>query len=127
MAYRGINQVIMIGRLGKDIEIQKTSTGKSVARFTVAVKNGNENNVDWFNWEAWESLAEFLASYTHKGDIIYLQGHAKMEQWDSDGITKRMQKQIAERVELFNWSANRSETGGNEANTEINESEELPF
>ena len=56
-----INIVILDGTLGRDAEIKYTTTGKSVANFSIAVDNGfGENKKDpfWFNVVAWNELAE---------------------------------------------------------------------
>lgn len=129
MAYRGINTVIMMGRLGRDIELKKTQNGKSYCRFSVAVNNGNENGADWFTWTAWNAQAEFLAQYAKKGFGLYLQGYARMEQWDEDGITKRLQTQTVERVEIVSRTQNASQNGSDEATEAFPDDGEevLPF
>lgn len=80
MAYRGINTVIMMGRLGRDIELKKTQNGKSYCRFSVAVNNGNENGADWFTWTAWNAQAEFLAQYAKKALVCICKA---MPEWNS--------------------------------------------
>jgi single-strand DNA-binding protein len=128
MAYRGVNLVIMMGRLGKDVELKKTANGKSYCRFSIAVNNNNDS-ADWFTWTAWNAQAEFLAQYAKKGFGLYLQGYARMEQWDEDGITKRLQTQTVERVEIVSRTQNASQNGSNELTEAFPEEEEevLPF
>lgn len=131
-SFRGINSVHMIGRLGKDVELKKTQNGKSFCRFSVAVENGNDGS-DWFTWTAWNKQAEYIAQYAKKGYSLYLQGYARMEQWDEDGITKRLQAQTVERVEIISRPQNPSQNGLNVGSDEeydtslVNESEDLPF
>ena len=132
MSYRGINSVHMIGRLAKDADLTKTTTGKTYTRFSLAVANGNEDAADFFNWEAWGSTAEFIAQYAHKGDTLYASGYCRMITYDAEGETKRFETKVVDRVEIIKRKANSAETGGNVANTAefnavVNESEELPF
>jgi len=70
-----INNVVLVGRLTKDIELRKTQSGLSVASFTVACdrrlsqeqRNNNEQSADFINCVAWRGSADFLGKYAHKG------------------------------------------------------------
>ena len=66
-----VNSVILIGRLTKDPEIKKTSSGKSVASFTLAVNQRfNRDKTDFINCVAWEKTADYLGNYVKKGNLI---------------------------------------------------------
>ena len=73
-----MNNVNIIGRLTKDVEVRKTSTNKSVSSFSIAVdnlaKNDGEKTTSFFNCNAWNSVAETLSKYTRKGDRIAISG-----------------------------------------------------
>lgn len=73
------NNVNLIGRLTKDPELQKTQQGKSIINFTLAVdsyrKDADGNKKAYFIFcTAWNKIAENIASYTHKGDMIAVSG-----------------------------------------------------
>lgn len=56
-----INQMIIIGNLGRDVEVKATNNGNLIAKFSVAVnkksKDGKETTT-WVNVQAWGKLAE---------------------------------------------------------------------
>ena len=68
-----INNVVIVGRLTKDIELRKTESGKSVTSFTVAVQRDREK-ADFVPCKAWNKTAELLAQYCGKGSQIGLKG-----------------------------------------------------
>lgn len=47
-----MNSVILIGRIGKELELKQTQTGKSVVSFSLAVTRTKEET-DWINCVAW--------------------------------------------------------------------------
>ena len=74
-----MNKVIIIGRNTKDIELKQTTSGASVAEFSIAVKrafkNANgENESDFFNCVVFSKLAETISKYVKKGDQIGIEG-----------------------------------------------------
>lgn len=69
-----MNNVSLIGRLTKDIEVKKTTSGKSVASFTLAVGRKIQKEVDYIDCVAWNSSADYLCNYGKKGDLISVVG-----------------------------------------------------
>ena len=73
-----MNNVNIIGRITKDVEVRKTSTNKSVSLFSIAVDNlatkDGEKTTSFFNCNAWNNVAETLSKYTRKGDRIAISG-----------------------------------------------------
>lgn len=101
-----LNRVILIGRLTKDVDLKKTSSGLSVATFTIAVnrmkdKDGNQQ-ADFINCVAWRQTADFLAQYSHKGDMIGLEGRIQTRNYDgSDGKKVYITEVVADNVQLL--------------------------
>ena len=89
-----INNVVLVGRLTKDIELRKTQSGLSVASFTVACdrrlsqeqKNNNEQSADFISCVAWRGSADFLGNYAHKGDTVGVEGRIQTRSYDRDGL-----------------------------------------
>ena len=78
-----MNKVIMIGRLTKDPEVKKTSSGKSIASFTLAVNQRfNRDKTDFINCVAWEKTAEYLGNYVKKGNLIAVEGRISTRNYD---------------------------------------------
>ena len=83
-----INNVTLIGRLTKDIELKYTGSGLAVAQFTLAVardfasQNG-EKETDFINCVMWRKSAETLANYAGKGTLIGVVGRIQTRSYDN--------------------------------------------
>lgn len=82
-----MNNVVISGRLTADPELSTTTSGKSFARFTVAV-NRSKDVADFIPCEAWESNADFVSRYFHKGDGIEVAGRLMSYKYEVDGKTR---------------------------------------
>ena len=82
-----MNNVNIIGRITKDVEVRKTSTNKSVSSFSIAVDNlatkDGEKTTSFFNCNAWNNVAETLSKYTRKGDRIAILGSLIQRNYDN--------------------------------------------
>jgi len=72
---------MLIGRLGKDPEVQRFESGTVKASFPLATnevytdRNGNKvENTDWHNIVMWRGLASVAEKYLRKGNLIYVEG-----------------------------------------------------
>ncbi|HEU4717523.1 MAG TPA: single-stranded DNA-binding protein [Bacteroidia bacterium] len=86
------NQVQLIGNLGMNPEVKSTTTGKKVARFTLANVSykgkGDEKStgVNWFHLVAWEKQADIVEQYLYKGRRVGVSGRLVTRTWeDRDG------------------------------------------
>lgn len=73
-----INQVVLIGRLVRDVELRKTTSGKSTVTFSLAVnrmKAGESGqDVDFITCVTWNKTAENMEKYLKKGSLIGVEG-----------------------------------------------------
>ena len=74
-----LNVTAIMGRLSRDPELRQTTTGKSVASFTIACSRGRtdangKDLVDWIDVVAWDHTAEFVCKYFQKGSLIAIDG-----------------------------------------------------
>jgi single-strand DNA-binding protein len=87
-----MNFIILTGRLTADPEIRTTQTGKTVAKFSIAVNEGKSKDgaemVQYFNISAWERNAEVLQNYAKKGSKILVEGRLQNRSWDKPDGTK---------------------------------------
>ena len=72
-----MNKAILMGRLTADPEMRHTTTGKSVCTFRLAVnrrlvRQGEEQQADFFPIVAWENTAEFCKNYFNSIGICIL-------------------------------------------------------
>ena len=99
-----LNQVVLVGRLTADPELQDTSTEKKVSSIVVAVqrpfKNANgEYETDFIRCTLWNNIAENTTEYCKTGDVIGIRGRLEIDKYeDKDGNTKYATTVIAERV-----------------------------
>lgn len=87
---RGINQVILMGRLTRDPEVRTTASGKNVTSFSLAVdRGGQDDQADFFDVTAWEKTGELVAQYLSKGRRALVQGRLRQDSWDDKETGKK--------------------------------------
>lgn len=90
---KSINQVILMGRLTRDPEVRTTTTGKTIASFSLAVdRGGQEDAADFFDVTAWEKLGELVSQYLSKGRRCLVQGRLRQDSWDDKETGKKRTK-----------------------------------
>lgn len=98
-----MNICIFTGRLGRDPEVSSTKAGKQVVNFSLAVDAGKDSQGNklshWFDFVAWESTAQTIAQYCHKGDQITVESRAGVEEFQGkDGVRRRAIKFTVNRM-----------------------------
>lgn len=87
---RGINQVMLMGRLTRDPETRTTASGKTVVSFSLAVDRvGQDDQADFFEITAWDKLGELVAQYLGKGRKALVQGRLRQDSWDDKDTGKK--------------------------------------
>ena len=70
-----MNKVFMLGRLAQDPQQFVTQNGITQSRISVASSdNWNKNETYFFPCVAWQSTANFINAYLHKGDLVAIDG-----------------------------------------------------
>ena len=131
-----MNKFICVGRLTKDPELQTTTSGKSLARFSVAVKRDyatdGQTECDFFNCVVWGAFAETCNKYLKKGSKVIVEGRLNTRTYESnDGAKKLIYEINATNVEfLSNTKTSGQENKDDEEKvpelSPIND-EDLPF
>lgn len=95
-----LNRISVMGRIGKDLELRRTQSGKAVTSFPIAVdRDRKDAGTDWFDVVAWERTAEFAAQYCAKGRKVVVDGRLQARDWtDKDGNKRRSVEIIANSV-----------------------------
>jgi len=111
---RGLNKVMLIGRLGADPEIRYTADGTAVANFRLAtnrsVKRGEqwEEETDWHRVVAWRRLGEISGQYLNKGSLVYVEGQLRTRSWeDQDGNKRYITEVHAKDLQLLDTRGDR--------------------
>ncbi len=84
MAVRGINKVILVGRLGKDPEVLYIPNGGAVANLQVATSESwrdkqtgeMREQTEWHRVVLFGKLAEVAGEYLRKGAQVYIEGNS---------------------------------------------------
>jgi single-strand DNA-binding protein len=115
-----MQKLILIGHLGKDPETRYTGSGSAVVSFSVATSERwkdrqsgeQQERTTWHNIEAWGRTAEVCQEYLHKGDLVYIEGKIRNEEWEKDGQKKYMTKVRVDTVQFLNTKGGESAGGG---------------
>ncbi len=113
---RSINQVILMGRLTRDPEMRSTTTGKSIANFSLAVDRvGQDDQADFFDITAWEKLGELANQYLSKGRRCLVQGRLRQDSWDDKETGKKRTRIEVVATDITFLDGPNGESGGNAA------------
>lgn len=83
------NNVVLVGRLVRNVELRQTSTGKEMTYFTLAVNRNfkNEQGVqaaDFIGCVAFGKTAENMARFLGKGSLIAVEGRISTRNFQGD-------------------------------------------
>ena len=91
-----VNKVILVGNLGRDVELRYTTGGNAVANFSLATtetwndKSGTrQEKTEWHRVVLWGKQAESLQEYLTKGKQVYLEGRLQTREYDGKDGNKR--------------------------------------
>jgi single-strand DNA-binding protein len=98
---RGLNKVLIIGRVGRDPEMRYTPSGRPVTTFSVGTSRNwttsdgeRRTETEWFNVVAWSSLAEICKQYLSKERLVYIEGRLQTRHWDDQEGNKHSATEI---------------------------------
>ena len=127
-----MNKTFLIGNLTKDVDLRTTTSGKTVASFTIAVNRrfkgqDGEKQTDFFGIVAWGQLGEMCGRYLAKGRKVAVVGELQTRSYEKDGVKRYITEIIADEVEFLSPK----ETGA-ESHTEPTgfidiQDDQLPF
>ena len=132
-----INNVVLLGRLTRDVELRYTPSNQAVATFTLAVNRNfknqstGEREADFINCVMWRQQAENLANWTKKGHLIGITGRIQTRSYDNQqGQRVYVTEVVAESFQLLESRGQQSNSQdssfGNSSSMDIQE-EDLPF
>ena len=134
-----INNVVLVGRVVKELDLKYIQSGKAVARFNLAVnrdfKDANgDQQADFPSCQVWGKTAEVMADNLRKGSLISIAGHIQTGSYDKDGQRVYTNDVVVEKfhfLEAKNDNANRSSgqqyQGNNQQNSSGNHQSADPF
>ena len=130
---RGLNKVMLIGRLGRDPEMRYTPSGRPVTTFSLATSrtwNTSEGErrteTEWFNVVAWGSLAEICKQFLNKSQQVYIEGRLQTRHWDDPEGNKHSVTEIVANEMIMLGERREMNSAGGELGAE-DEEDEFPF
>jgi single-strand DNA-binding protein len=104
-----LNKIMLIGNLGRDPELNVTSDGTAVTKFSLAVSRTyktasgeRRDETEWFNIVTWSKLAETCERYLHKGSKVYIEGRLTQRKYtDKEGAQRTSVEVIASDMEML--------------------------
>ena len=99
-----LNKIFIMGRLTRDPELRRTSSGTAVTSFSLAVdrdfkSQSGEKETDFIDIVAWRNTAEFVSKYFTKGRMAVVEGRLQIRDWtDKDGGKRRSAEVVADNV-----------------------------
>lgn len=101
-----LNRVALVGRLTRDPELRRTSNGKAVTSFNLAVKRNfksDDQEADFINCVCWGKIAENTERYCSKGSMVSVDGRIQTRNYDNNqGQKVYVTEVIADSVQFIN-------------------------
>ena len=109
-----MNQVALVGRLGRKPELRYTQQGTPVCSFSIAVDNGQGKDPDWLDIVAWQKLAETCGQHLDKGRQVAVSGRLQTRSYETqDGQRRKVVEVVAARVDFLGSKADgETQSGG---------------
>ena len=118
------NNLILLGRITKDIELKYTTSNKAIAEISLAVNNGKDDTT-FIRLTAFDKLAELVSNYCKKGDLIGTQSIIKNHNWEDKEGNKHYDYTFIGNKVSFLATGNKKEVKEENKKASINEFEEF--
>ena len=106
---KGMNRVMLIGRIGRDPEIRYTKKGTPVTNLSIATNHSRKDenglpseHTEWHRVVVWGKQAETCQQYLSKGRLVYAEGRLVTRTWnDTQGNLKKSTDIMASTVNFL--------------------------
>lgn len=108
-----LNQIVLVGRIVANPEIEKSEEGKGRSQITLAVPRSYKNadgeyDTDFVDCVLWGGIAENVTEYCKKGDLVGIKGRVQTNTYENkDGEKKKNMQVVAEKVTFLSSSRNK--------------------
>lgn len=98
-----LNQIVLVGRMTKDISVNKSEKGSRVATLRLAVPRSFKNSegtydTDFIDCVLFDNIADNTAEYCKKGDIVGMKGRIQSRVIEKEDNKDYVMEIIAEKV-----------------------------
>ena len=97
-----LNHIVLMGRLTRDPELRRTTSGTPVANFSLAVERDFKDDAgvrqtDFIDIVAWRNTADFVSKYFARGRMAVVSGRLQIRQWkNKNGETRYSAEVVAD-------------------------------
>ncbi len=127
---RGLNKVLIIGRIGRDPEMRYTPSGRPVTTFSVGTSRSwntadgeRRTETEWFNVVAWSNLAEICKQYLVKDRLVYIEGRLQTRHWEDNEGNRHTSTEIVAN-EMIMLDGRRESNHGEDSDEESDDIQE---
>jgi single-strand DNA-binding protein len=103
-----VNKVVLIGRLGNDVDQKYIQDGTCVSTFSLATEETWKNKAgekqsktSWHRIIAWRRLGEICGEYLKKGSKVYIEGKIDYREYEKDGVKFHITEIIANEMKML--------------------------
>lgn len=98
-----LNQIVLVGRLTRDIQVNKSEKGSKVATISLAIPRSFKNSegtydTDFIECIAFDNIAENTREYCSKGDIVGVKGRVQSRIIEDGDKKETIMQVICEKV-----------------------------
>ena len=99
-----LNQLVLVGRLVSDLQINETENGKKECNITLSIPRNykNEDGIyenDYISLRLCNEIATKVVEYCKKGDLVGVKGHIQTRKYeDANEVIHNVTEVIAEKV-----------------------------
>ena len=122
---RGMNRIVIVGRLGQEPELRVSKNNQPWLTFSVATNRGRREGDGWVEETDWHDIkvfgedAERAARRLRKGSVVAADGALVYETWTDDaGQKRRRARVLANRVSFVSDLKPVSDGESTESSTE---------
>ena len=98
-----LNQIVLVGRLTRDITVNKSDKGNKVATLSLAIPRSFKNSegvydTDFIDCVIFDNIADNTSEYCKKGDIVGIKGRVQSRVVENEDQKEYLTEIIAEKV-----------------------------
>lgn len=120
-----LNQVNLIGNLGRDPEVKHLASGDAVCNFSIACSESwkdrntgeKKEKTEWVNITIYGKLAEIAGQYLSKGSQVFLSGKLQTRKWqDKDNNDRYTTEVVCHDMKMLSSKPADAGSGGGQRN-----------
>lgn len=119
-----LNEVRLMGHVGKEPETTTLDSGRMVTKFSLATSKHWKKDGEWKSSTTWHNIVTWIEHVPemHKGDLVLVSGEIDNRSYEKDGTTRYISEINAFRIQWLRPPNKKADDG-----SPSDEGEGLPF